>query len=109
MPLKFWDDAFITATFLINILPSKVLNLETPTERLLQVKPNYEPLRVFGCACCSNLRPYNKHKLSFRSKKCVYLGYSPRHKGVKCLDTDTGRVYISCDVVFDENIFPLLH
>jgi histone deacetylase 1/2 len=106
MPLKFWDDAFITATYLINMLPTKVLNFDTPTERLLQVKPDYTPLRVFGCACWPNLRPYNKHKLSFRSQKCVFLGYSPRHKGVKCLDPANGRVYISRDVVFDENQFP---
>jgi hypothetical protein len=36
----------------------------------------------------------------------VFLGYSPLHKGVKCLDVSTGRVYISRDVVFNENIFP---
>jgi histone deacetylase 1/2 len=40
MPLKFLDDAFITATFLINMLPTKVLNNDTPTKKLLQVKPN---------------------------------------------------------------------
>jgi hypothetical protein len=28
------------------------------------------------------------------------------HKGVKCLDISTGRIYISRDVVFDENVFP---
>lgn len=28
------------------------------------------------------------------------------HKGVKCLDVSTGRVYISRDVVFDESVFP---
>jgi hypothetical protein len=106
MPLKFWDDAFLTATFLINLLPTKVLNFDTPTQKLLQVTPNYEPLRVFGCACWPNLRPYNKNKLSFRSKRCVFLGYSPLHKGVKCPDVSTGRVYISRDVVFDEKKFP---
>jgi hypothetical protein len=36
----------------------------------------------------------------------VFLGYSPHHKGVKCLDTFTGWVYISKDVLFDESVFP---
>ena len=106
MPLKFWDEAFLTATFLINLLLSKVLNFETPVQKLLHQKPNYEALRVFGCACWPNLRPYNQRKLAFRSKQCAFLGYSPRHKGVKCLDISTGRVYISRDVVFNEHVFP---
>jgi histone deacetylase 1/2 len=106
MPLKFWDEAFLTATFLINLLPSKVINSETPVERLLHTKPNYDSLRIFGCACWPNLRPYNKRKLAYRSTQCVFLGYSPLHKGVKCLDITTGRMYISRDVVFDENVFP---
>jgi hypothetical protein len=107
--LKFRDEAFITATFLINLLPSKVLNFETPTERLLHVTPNYDALRVFGCACWPNLHPYNKHKLAFRFKQCVFLGYSPLHKGVKCSDVSTGRIYISRHVVFDEQVFPFAH
>jgi hypothetical protein len=106
MPLKFWDEAFLTATFLINIIPSKVLGFESPTERLLHVTPNYDALCTFDCACWPNLCPYNKRKLAFRSKQCVFLGYSPLHKDVKCLDVSTGRVYISRDVVFDENAFP---
>jgi hypothetical protein len=28
------------------------------------------------------------------------------HKGYKCLDVTEGRVYISRDVVFDEDIYP---
>jgi hypothetical protein len=34
------------------------------------------------------------------------LGYSLLHKGVKCLDVNSGRIYISRDVVFDEQVFP---
>jgi hypothetical protein len=48
----------------------------------------------------------NKHKLEFRSKPCVFIGYSSHHKGYKCLDLETGRVYISRDVIFDEAVFP---
>lgn len=106
MPLKYWDEAFLAATFLINRTPSKVIQYVTPLERLYDVKPDYSSLRIFGCACWPNLRPYNTQKLQFRSKECLFLGYSNLHKGFKCLDPSSGRVYISRDVVFDENIFP---
>ena len=106
VPLKFWDEAFLTATYLINRLPTRVINNKCPLVRLFNTSPNYSLLKVFGCACWPHLRPYNKQKLSFRSKECVFLGYSSLHKGYKCLDTDSGRVYISRDVIFDESVFP---
>jgi histone deacetylase 1/2 len=62
MPLKFWDEAFITAVFLINRLPSKVINGDTPFERLMGDTPDYSFLRSFGCAVWPNLRPYNSKK-----------------------------------------------
>jgi histone deacetylase 1/2 len=106
MPLKFWDKAFLTAVFLINRLPSKVIDHQTPYERLYGSKPDYTFLRTFGCAVWPNLRPYHAHKLQFRSKRCVFLGYSNMHKGFKCLDPSKGRVYISRDDTFDEREFP---
>jgi hypothetical protein len=36
----------------------------------------------------------------------VFLGYSSCHKGYKCIDVATGRVYISRDVMFDKSVFP---
>jgi len=109
MPLKFWDEAFLTVVFLINRLPSKVTQNTTPHERLLCKTPDYSFLRTFGCACWPNLRPYNTKKLQFRSKQCVFLGYSNSHKGFKCLDPSEGRVYISRDIVFYEHVFPFSH
>lgn len=106
MPLKFWDEDFLAATYLINRIPSRVINFATPLEKLFQQKPYYSSMRIFGCACWPNLRPYNAHKLQFRSKQCVFLGYSNFHKGFKCLDVAAGRVYISRDVAFDETVFP---
>jgi hypothetical protein len=106
MPLKFWDEAFLAATYLINRVPSKTIQYQAPLQCLYQVKPNYSSLRIFGCACWPNLHPYNQRKLEFRSKECVFLGYSNIHKGFKCLDVSTGHIYISRDVVFDESIFP---
>lgn len=106
VPFRFWSDAFVTACFLINRLPTRLLHMKSPLEVLLHETPDYSFLKVFGCACWPHLRPYNNHKLEYRSKKCVFLGYSPLHKGYKCLHVPTNRVYISRDVVFDETVFP---
>lgn len=106
MPLKFWDKAFLTVVFLINQIPSKVIDFDTPIVRLQGKAPDYSFLRVFGCAVWPNLRPYNTLKLQFCSKRCVFIGYNNLHKGFKCLNPSDGRVYISRDVVFDEIVFP---
>jgi hypothetical protein len=107
MPLKSWDESFQIVAFLINHLLTHVLNYASPIEKLFSTKPAYTFLRTFGCACWPNLRPYNNHKLAFRSKQCVFLGYSTHHKGYNYLDIVIGRVYVSRDVVFDELVFPL--
>lgn len=86
MPLKFWDEAFQAATYLINRVPSRVIQNTTPLEKLFHQKLDYSSFRVFGCACWPNLRPYNKHKLHFWSKWCAFLGFSNMHKGFKYLD-----------------------
>lgn len=40
MPLNFWDETFITAAYLINRLLSKVIQNDTPFERLFHQPPN---------------------------------------------------------------------
>jgi transposase InsO family protein len=67
MPIKFWDEAFVTATYLINRLPTRVLGNLCPLTRLFNIPPNYSMLKIFHCACWPHLHPYMKHKLSFRS------------------------------------------
>ena len=62
-------------------------------------------LKTFDCACFPLLRPYNNHKLDFRSHECLFLGYSTSYKGYKCL-SPFGRNYISKDVIFNESKFP---
>ncbi|KAG8490820.1 hypothetical protein CXB51_013997 [Gossypium anomalum] len=105
MPLTYWHDVFSTAIYLINILPSHFLANISPYEKLFQVSPDYSYLRTFGCMCFPNLRPYNTHKLQFRSTPCTFLGYSPCHKGYCCQDVN-GHVYVSRHVTFNEVVFP---
>jgi hypothetical protein len=94
------------ATHLINHTPTKLLDYDTPLHCLLGATPDYSNLRVFGCACWPNLRLYNARKLQYKSTRCAFLGYSNLHKGYKCLDISSCRVYISRDVIFDEAVFP---
>lgn len=104
--LSLWSYAFQTATYLINRLPTLVLHSKSPYQVLYDKLPDYSLLRCFGCACFPFLRPYNSHKLMFRSTECLFLGYSTNHKGYLCLDPISGRLYVSRHVVFNENYFP---
>jgi hypothetical protein len=63
-------------------------------------------LKVFGCQCFPNLRAYNSHKFSLRSKPCVFLEYNTSHKDYKCYHPETSRIFISRDVIFHEDVFP---
>lgn len=105
LPLHYWIHAFTSTVFLINRLPTKVLGDNSPYEKLFQKQPDYSILKVFGCQCYPYIRPYNLHKISFRSTPCVFLGYSTQHKGYKCLDLSSGKLYISRHVTFDEGAF----
>jgi histone deacetylase 1/2 len=55
MPLKYWDEAFLTTVYLINRLPSRIIQSKTPIECLLGKSSDYSLLRIFGCACWPNL------------------------------------------------------
>ena len=106
MPPKFWAEALHTATYLLNIRPSKVNPQTTPYFSLFLSHPNYSDVRVFGCLCFPNSYSTSPNKLSPRSTPCVHLGFSDEHKGYRCLDLVSGRVHVSRHVTFAENIFP---
>jgi hypothetical protein len=101
---QYWVDSFLTAVYLINRLPSPVLGNISPYSKLHQKDPDYRQLKVFGCKCYPLLRPLGTHKLEFRSKPCIFLGYC--YAGYKCLDPISNKVYLSRHVVFDEHSFP---
>lgn len=106
MPYTLWVEALNTATFLLNRRPCRSCHNHTPFFLLYGVQPTYTNMCVFGCLCYPNLTSTSAHKLAPRSHPCVFLGYSPEHKGYRYLNRSTGRVVISRYVVFDERSFP---
>ncbi|PNY16464.1 receptor-like protein kinase, partial [Trifolium pratense] len=71
-PLKFWGDAMLTANYLINRMPSSVLDNEIPHSLLFPKDPLYAvPLRVFGSTCFVHDHSPGRDKLSARAVKYV--------------------------------------
>ena len=106
LPPQFWSFACQVAVYLINRMPTSVLNNKSPFELLFKSIPEITHLRVFGCSCFPLLRPYNTTKLQPRTTKCIFLGYAAKYKGYICYEVCHKRVYVSRHVIFDETNFP---
>ncbi|KAI5352788.1 hypothetical protein L3X38_005680 [Prunus dulcis] len=92
VPLKYWVEAMLTSVYLINCLPTAVLQWDSPFSRLFGRVPYYSDLRTFGCACYPYLGAYLTNKLLPITIECVFLGYSSQHKGFRCLDPTNNKV-----------------
>lgn len=106
LPPTYWTYSFATAMYLINRLPSPIIDNNSPYQKLFQKQPNYLKLRVFVCLCFPWLRPYTQHKLDHRSFPCIFLGYSIMQSAYLCLHLATGRIYTSRHVQYVETAFP---
>ena len=96
----------MTASYLINRTPSKLLNGQTPFERLYLRSPPLTHLRVFGCLCYAHNQNHRGDKFDSRSVQGVFIGSPTGKKGWRVLNPDTGKIFVSRDVVFCETEFP---
>ncbi|CAH9074461.1 unnamed protein product [Cuscuta epithymum] len=106
LPIEFWGECVLTAGYLINRLPSPVIDNKSPYELLYNKPPLYSQLRVFGCLCYARETQKIGDKFAPRGVRCVFLGYAYSQKGWKVYDLQGQRHFISRDVKFIENTFP---
>ncbi|WZZ70851.1 hypothetical protein YC2023_082221 [Brassica napus] len=102
VPKRFWSDAVISACYLINGIPTRVLEDQSPFEVLNKVKPSLSHLRVFESLCYVLIPGDMRNKLEPKSTKAMFVGYSTTQRGYKCFDPQTRRLLVSRDVKFIE-------
>ncbi|KAL0438789.1 UNVERIFIED_CONTAM: Retrovirus-related Pol polyprotein from transposon RE2 [Sesamum latifolium] len=106
LPRYFWGECILTAAYLINRLPSSVLQWKTPYEILYHKPPFLGHLRIFGCLCyATNVLPH-KDKFDSKASKCVLVGYSQNQKGYRLFHLKDKVIFTSRDVYFHESYFP---
>lgn len=104
LPKKFWGECILTATFLINKLPIKVLSWKSSYEVMFGKMPDYSGLGNFGCLCYAYNMQLKRDKFDSRAHRCIFIGYPYGQKAYKLYDLDTNTTLISRDVVFLRNL-----
>ena len=108
VPKSYQGEVVLTTTYIINRLPSQILDFKTPLETLAKFYPHVRAstgliLKVVGCTSFVYVHSQNRGKLYPRAIKCVFLGYSSTQKEYKCYHPPSRKFYIFADVNFVEN------
>lgn len=96
----FWGEAVLTATYLINVSPTRALKVcNTPFELWHNKKPQLKYLKVFGSTVYF-VNKTRKCKFDERSLKGIFVGYEPN--GYKVWDVVDEKFVKVRDVIVDE-------
>jgi hypothetical protein len=97
VPKFLWSEAVMTATYLINRMPSRMLGMKTPYE-MIYGKNEF-------IVCTSFVRDHRPSvgKLDPRAVECIFIGYPSGQKGYKCWSPSEQRTFVSMDMTFRES------
>ena len=106
VPKHFWADAISAACFLINQMPSSILDWTTPFQTLFPHKSLF-PIEPWVFECTYFVQDVRPHVSKFdpKSLKCIFLGYSRVQKGYRCYYPSLRRCMVSVDVTFLRILF----
>ena len=74
MPISYWGDALLTATYVLNRVPSKSITT-IPDDLWASRKSNISHLRPWGCAAYVHNTSSKYRKLDPRGKKSIFVRY----------------------------------
>lgn len=98
LPKKLWCYAIQHAVYIINRVPSRLIQHKSPYELLHGEQPTFNDLRTFGSLCFASTNHEHRSKFDHRSKGCVFIGFKPGVKGYLILDLQSQQISISKDV-----------
>ncbi|CAI8603859.1 unnamed protein product [Vicia faba] len=86
VPKYLWGEVVLTATYLINRLPSRVLELRSPMDILSSFYPNISTTnnlvpQIFECVSFVHIHSQGRGKLDPKALKCVFVGDVTFHEG----------------------------
>ncbi|KAM0986177.1 hypothetical protein ACFX2C_013376 [Malus domestica] len=80
VPNHLWGHAVLAAVYLINRVPSRFLDFQTPFDVLQQhvslVSISKLPPKVFGCIAYVHVYSHQRSKLGACALRCVFIGYA---------------------------------
>ncbi|KAM1149971.1 hypothetical protein ACFX2B_030197 [Malus domestica] len=111
--LSYWGETLISAAYLINRVPSRSVDFQTPLQALSShvdapAVPNLPP-HVFGCVAFVHLHKQYRSKLEPRALRCVFVGYASNQKGYCCYHPPIKKLFVTVDVAFHENDMHFAH
>lgn len=105
IPCRFWGECVQTAVYILNRLPSRILNGKSPFELLYGRASSLAHLSVFGYLFYAT-NVLKKDKFAARERHAALMVYSITPKGYGLYDLSTNIFFVSRDVVFREYEFP---
>jgi transposase InsO family protein len=111
LPARFWGEGLNYLRHVIVRSPSSSIPPgTTPYDMAHKRKPDYSPLRLFGCCTWVHIQRKKCKSLQDHAKPCVFLGCPEDFKGWKLWDLSAnggrGGVIVSRNIVWNEDKFP---
>nr|GEW60625.1 retrovirus-related Pol polyprotein from transposon TNT 1-94 [Tanacetum cinerariifolium] len=102
---RFWGECILTAAYIINRLPSKVIKNKTPYELVLNEEPKYEDLRSFGCLAYFKNTISKGDKYEEKGKPGVFWDTRKEQRDIKFTTLKVKKIVVSRDMLFLEENF----
>jgi len=106
LPKQFWSYSVLHAVYIINRIPTLLLQKKSPYFLRFGHNPDLNDFKVFDCLCYASTLQNHKTKFDSRAKKSLFLGYKQGVKGAILFYLNTKTIFVSRHVTYHEHILP---